>query len=77
VTHPEDRAASGQLFEQMARHGLTSYRVEKRFVHENGSVMHADNFSSLIHTVDGQRLGAIHVVLDITDRKVPRSSTRH
>ena len=77
VTHAEDRAASGQLFEQMARHGLTSYRVEKRFVHENGSIIHADNFSSLIHTVDGQRLGAIHVILDITDRKVPRSSTRH
>jgi len=77
VTHPEDRDASRQLFEQMARHGLTSYRVEKRFVHENGSVVHVDNFSSLINTVDGQRLGAIHVILDVTDRKVPRSSTRH
>jgi PAS domain S-box-containing protein len=77
LTHPEDREASRQLFEQMARHGLTSYRVEKRYVHENGAVMHADNFTSLINTVDGQRLGAIHVILDITDRKVPRSTTRH
>ena len=77
LTHHEDRDASGQLFEQMARHGLTSYRVEKRYVHAHGQVMHADNFASLITTVDGQRLGAIHVVLDVTDRKVPRSPTRH
>lgn len=77
LTHPDDREASRQLFEQMARHGLSSYRVEKRFVHENRATVHVDNFSSLIHTVDGQRLGAIHVVLDVTDRKVPRSPTRH
>ena len=77
LTHPDDREASRQLFEQMARHGLTSYRVEKRFLHENGGVVHVDSFSSLIHTVDGQRLGVIHVILDVTDRKVPRSSTRH
>ena len=77
VTHPDDRSASGQLSEQMARHGLTSYRVDKRFMHGNGSVVYVDTFSSLIHTVDGQRLGAIHVALDITDRKVPRSATRH
>ena len=77
LTHADDREASRQLFEQMARHGLSSYRVEKRFVHENGTVVHVDNFTSLIHAVDGQRLGAIHVLLDVTDRKVPRSSTRH
>ena len=77
LTHPDDRAAAKQLFEQMARQGLTSYRVEKRLVHANGGVVHTDTFTSLINTVDGQRLGAIHVVLDVTDRKVPRSSTRH
>ena len=77
LTHPDDREASRQLFEQMARHGLTSYRVEKRFIRQDGGTVHVDNFSSLIHTVDGQRLGAIHVLLDVTDRKVPRSSTRH
>ena len=77
LTHPEDRESSRQLFEQMSQHGLTSYRVEKRYVHENGSIVHADNFASLINTVDGQRLGAIHVILDVTQRKVPRNSTRH
>ena len=77
LIHPQDREASRQLLEQMSRQGLTSYRVEKRLMHANGNEVHTDTFTSLINTVDGQRLGAIYVVLDVTDRKVPRSSTRH
>ena len=77
ITHPDDRMATAQMLEHMARHGLTSFRMEKRHIHRSGATVWTENFVSLIHTVDGQRLGTVNVVLDITDRKVPGSNTRH
>lgn len=77
VTHPEDRRTSAELFAHMARHGLTSFRLEKRHLRADGATVWTENFVSLIHTVDGQRLGAVNVVVDITGRKEPASPTRH
>lgn len=65
ITHPEDVAANMALRDGDVP-GERTFRMEKRYVRKDGSVVWVDLSGAPLH-VDGRRL-AIGAVVDITDR---------
>jgi PAS domain S-box-containing protein len=83
VTHPDDRAAGGASADRLAAGEVPSYRLEKRYVRADGSVVWAALTASLLRDADGRPAHLLGMVEDITTasgRKTgcgrkPRSAT--
>jgi two-component system CheB/CheR fusion protein len=69
LTHPEDRASAGALFEALLGGGVPEYTTEKRLVRRDGTPLWAFVTASLIRDRAGRPTHAILIVQDIDDRR--------
>jgi PAS domain S-box-containing protein len=69
VTHPEDREQDGQAFERVVRGDAPDYRMEKRYVRKDGTLVWVNVNMTVIRGADGQPLRTMATIEDITDRK--------
>ncbi len=69
VTHPEDREASAENLNHLVRRDCHSYRLEKRYIRKDGTVLWADLSVSAILNALGEHEAIIGVITDITKRK--------
>src|SRR4029077_16538007 len=68
-THPEDVEADREQFRRQVAGEIDSYKMEKRFVREDGSIAWAVVSSSSVRDADGRFLYAVRVQHDISERK--------
>jgi len=69
ITHPDDIEADLQQMRQVLAGRITSYAMEKRYLHKSGEVMWIALNVSLVRDDRGLPEYFISVVKDITDRK--------
>jgi PAS domain S-box-containing protein len=68
-THPEDAAEDLALFEELLAGERDSYRIEKRYLRPDGSVVWVDLTAFGVRDGEGRVEFAIGLVVDITGRK--------
>ncbi len=68
LTHPDDRARDVERFGKLASGEETSTAFEKRYLHADGSVVHAWLTSSVVHGADGSLRYLVTHAVDINDR---------
>ncbi len=67
MTHSEDRAAArSRLVDNSGKDG-SSYRVRKRYVHKDGSVIWVSASVSMLRDENGRAFGSVRQVQDITE----------
>ena len=69
ITHEDDYPIDIKLHQQLVEGKIPFYRLEKRYIHQNGRSLWAELTRSVIRDVSGNPLYTIGVVLDISDRK--------
>lgn len=69
ITHPDDRAADKLNIGRLVRGEIKEYTREKRYIHKNGSIVHAIIHVTLVRDEDEQPQYIIAVLQDITQRK--------
>ena len=67
ITHPDDRAADVAEFERVLAGVIDSYRMRKRFLHRDGSVVHAAIDVRCSRRPDGTVEFFIATVQDVTE----------
>lgn len=67
-THPDDVGLVPELFQSLVAGDTPSYRVEKRYIRPDGSIVWVDVFATLVR-IAGVEPYVIGVVQDITGRK--------
>jgi PAS domain S-box-containing protein len=75
ITHPDHLAENVPLFEAAVRDG-TPYRIEKRYVRPDGSIIWVDNSVSVIRKSDGSPFGVLAASIDITRNKTVEDALR-
>ncbi len=66
ITHPEDLGADLEFFEQTLAGERVSYRILKRYLHADGSVVWGDLSVALLRSDDGRPLHFISQIVDVT-----------
>ena len=74
LTYPDDLNADLSLLEQTLRDEISSYRMEKRYLHKNGDPVWAELTVALVRRDDGSPDYFISVVEDIGQRKQDRAA---
>lgn len=67
ITHPDDLASNGALFEAAVREGR-AFDIEKRYVRPDGEIVWVRNSVSAVRSDDGTIAAMLAVNVDITDR---------
>ncbi len=68
TTHPDDREMTNQCLDLILGNGPESLRLEKRYLRKDGSVIWGDVSISAMRDAQGNRITALEVIADITDR---------
>lgn len=68
-THPDDIALEEQYIQEIYQGKRDSYRLEKRFFHQDGSLRWGDTSQVIVRDQDGNVSLAFVVILDITKTK--------
>jgi PAS domain S-box-containing protein len=66
ISHPEDAAVDESLFAQVKAGTRESYRMDKRYIRRDGSVVWGRLTLSAVRTPDGKTLHGVGIVADIT-----------
>jgi PAS domain S-box-containing protein len=69
ITRPEDREQDWQAFARVVRGDAPDYRMEKRYVRKDGTLVWVNVNMTVIRDADGQPLRTMATIEDITDRK--------
>jgi PAS domain S-box-containing protein len=69
ITPPEDKEISRRTLEALHAGEIDSYRIEKRYLRKDGSILWGDLSASAVRNANGERVGTVGVIADITDRK--------
>jgi diguanylate cyclase (GGDEF)-like protein/PAS domain S-box-containing protein len=77
LTHPDDAETSDEQRDLLTRDEIDSYRLEKRYVRPDGSVVWAALSVSLVRDTSGQPLYTVGQLEDITDRKALADQLAH
>ena len=72
ITHPADLEADLDLFEQTLAGKRSSYRMLKRYLHADGSVVWGDLSVALLRGEDGAPLHFISQIVDVTVQQADR-----
>ncbi|MBS0315431.1 MAG: PAS domain S-box protein [Proteobacteria bacterium] len=75
ITHPDHLTENVPLFEAAVRDG-TPYRIEKRYVRPDGSIIWVDNSVNLIRKPDGSPFGVLAASIDVTRRHETEAALR-
>lgn len=70
ITHPEDLASDVDLVEDVLAGVRSSYRMSKRYVRKDGSVLWGDLSVALLRDDDGTPLHFISQIVDVTEQRV-------
>jgi hypothetical protein len=76
ITHPDDIEENLNLQEKLARGELSQFRLEKRFIRKDGTVVEGLLIASMIYGSDGTPLHFLGQVLDISQRKKAEEEIR-
>lgn len=76
ITHADDIKRGLALTERLLSGEIPSYRIEKRFIRQDGSIAWLDVTAVLMRDDDGVPLYGLAMVEDITDRKRVEESLR-
>lgn len=68
-THPDDRAMSATLLRSLISGERSGYRVQKRYVRQDGSVFWGDLSVTAIRNTQNELEGVLGIVVDITEQK--------
>jgi PAS domain S-box-containing protein len=69
LTHPDDLPASLEFIRRIRDGELPEYRMEKRYIRKDGSVIWVNLTVSIVRAVDGQPLYLVGFIEDITQRR--------
>jgi len=69
ITHPDDVAESAEVMTRLQTETGGSARIEKRYLHKNGSVVWVDMSTVLLRDVAGQPHHFVSDVVNITEQK--------
>ena len=69
ITHPEDRHHDWEAFQRVVRGEALDYRMEKRYIRKDSSLVWVSVNMTVIRDADGQPLRTIATIEDITERK--------
>jgi len=72
VTHPEDAETDMELYQELVAGHRDSYGMEKRYIHKDGSVIHARLHVAGIRDEDGNLTHIIGMAEDVTERREAR-----
>ena len=67
ITHKDDRANDVALFSDILNKKIDSYRIEKRYVHKDGSLVHCFLTVSALYDENGHITSLIGQVVDMTE----------
>ncbi len=70
ITHPDDKEISKQNLEALIAGDIDSYRLEKRYLRKDGSIVWVDLWSSAVRDANGEYEATVAVIEDITQRKL-------
>ncbi len=76
ITHPDDLNADQGYVEQMLCGGLTTYQMQKRYIHKSGDIVWVLLGASLVCDGKGKPQYFIHQVVNITERKKAEEALR-
>ena len=76
ISHPEDRDVDRDLVEGMWSGTISTYEVEKRFVHKNGSIAWIFVTASVVKDAGGNPLYFVAQLQDFTARKVAEDALK-
>ena len=77
ITHPEEKEISKLNLEALMAGEIDSYRLEKRYLRKDRSIFWADLTTTAVRGPNGEYLGTIGVISDITDRKKAEEALRN
>lgn len=69
ITHPDDLKKGLEQRKKLLQGKIDNYSVEKRYLHKNGTLIHADLLVSLVRDGKGVPMYTVAVYEDITERK--------
>ena len=69
ITHPDDIAESRECIRSLLANERSSYRMEKRYQHKNGTYIWTDVSTSLLRDKNGAPINFITSISDISERK--------
>ena len=69
-THPEDLALEQVVLEEILEGKRNNYRMTKRYIKSDGSIIWVDLSAAVIRNADGKVENFVAVVQDITERKL-------
>lgn len=69
ITHPDDLATSTELVTKLLNKEISNYRLEKRYIRKNGTILWASITVSAIHDEKDSFLYFLGMIEDITERK--------
>jgi PAS domain S-box-containing protein len=69
ITHPEDRQRDWEAFQQVVHGETPDYRLEKRYLRKDGSLVWVNVNMTVIRDPDGQPVRSIATIEDISERK--------
>jgi two-component system, cell cycle sensor histidine kinase and response regulator CckA len=76
ITHPDDKEISKRKLESLMAGEIDSYRLEKRYVRKDGGIVWVDLWSSAVRAANGEHVGTVAVIEDITHRKLMEDALR-
>ncbi|MEJ2421090.1 MAG: PAS domain S-box protein [Acidobacteriota bacterium] len=68
ITHPEDEPNCRWFFDDLLESGKDTAAIRKRFLHQNGEVVHVEVSAFLVREPDDTPLYFVTHVLDVTER---------
>jgi PAS domain S-box-containing protein/putative nucleotidyltransferase with HDIG domain len=69
ITHPDDLKVDLDYVRQMLAGDISSYQMEKRYVHKSGDIIWVFLSVSLVHDIERKPLYFLSQILDISKRK--------
>lgn len=76
LTHADDRALDLEQFERVLAGEIDAYRLDKRFVRQDGSIVHVDLSVKCLRRPDGSVEEFVGLIDDITERRLREESRR-
>jgi diguanylate cyclase (GGDEF)-like protein/PAS domain S-box-containing protein len=77
LTHPDDRETSLSWMNRLLSGEVSSYQIEKRYLHSDGRAVWASLHASFVRDANGTALYAICQIEDITERRAMSAMMAH
>ncbi len=76
LTHPDDLASSGEILRRALAGEVSSFELEKRYLHRDGRVVWGHLTTSLLRNPEGKPLYFVSQIVDITERRRAEEALR-